>query len=243
MLSTLLVLSVARITPAAELRLTLANDPVSGNSRKDDLYTSETSFELQLNRRSVAFSERMFTNRERNIRFDETWAGVSFAPATLGDWNLTTELGLLHVGKGLLGESVQNGVHRFVGSEEVHLPYVDEESFHPTASLTLDRRIGSIARMPVRASLHMETAPAFRSSLHAGVGVVRNLGRNATVELDVGARGDYVENEWLEDVVGNAGPTAGLVVTWRGVALAFSHNRYGTQSNHVTLGWRSSLSR
>jgi len=239
----LVLTALAFEAPAAELRLTLANDPVSGNQRKDDLYTSETALELVFSSRRAVFTERMFTNREEGYRFDETRLGITFAPTTLFGWSSTSELGILHVGRGLLGESVQNGVHRFVGSDEVHLRYVEDESFHPTAALSLSRRIATLGDMPLRVDVRMETAPAFRSSITSRIGLERRLGHGAQIEAGVGIRADNVENRWLEGVVDKAGPTADVTLSWRGVALTVSHNRYGTSSRHVTLGWRASLAR
>lgn len=233
----------ASAADAAELRLTLANDPISGNERKDDLYTSETALELHLTDRRVVFTERMFTNRERGFRFDETRAGVTFAPIVLGSWTATPEAGLLHVGKGLLGESVQNRVHRAVGSEEVHLPYIEDDRFYPTGGVSLRRDLPAIAGMPVVADLRLETAPGFHSTIQAKAGIVRALGRDFDIELRAGVRADWVESPFLDDVVSGAGVTADLVVAWRGLALSVSHNRYGTKSNHVTIGWRAALDR
>lgn len=226
---------------AAELRLTLANDPISGNARADDLYTSETAVELLVRDQRLVFTERMFTNRERGLRFDESRASVTFVPIDIAGWTTTPEVGLLHVGEGLLGESVQNRVHRAVGSEEVHLPYIDEASVYPTGAVSLQRQLGSFGSMPLLADIRIETAPGFHSSLEARAGIVRAMGMGLAVELRAGLRADYVESPWLDDVISDAGVTADLVIAWRGVALSFSHNRYGTKSNHLTLGWRAAL--
>jgi len=239
----LIMTAIALGASAAELRLTLANDPVSGNERKDDLYTSETALELRFTERRAIFTERMFTNREGGYRFDETRFSMTLAPSTHYGWDTVMEVGVLHVGKGLLGESVQNSVHRAVGSEEVHLAYIENQSFHPTAALDLRRRVATLAAMPVHLDVHVETAPAFRSTLATRFGLSRQFHRGVEVEAGIGIRGDYVESRWLDDVVDTAGVMGDVTISWRGVALSLSHNRYGTASNHVTLGWRAPLGR
>ena len=106
---------------SAEIRLTLANDPISGNEKKDDLYTSELALEVQYADRTLVFSERMFTNRDAGTRFDETELIVGLAQLPVGEWTAHPEFGVLRVGEGLFGESVQNRVHRVTGSRPVAL--------------------------------------------------------------------------------------------------------------------------
>ena len=228
---------------AAELQFTLANDPVSSNDRADDLYTSETSFELTISDRSLTFSERMFTDRVQGVRFDETYATYGFGSMPLGEWKIEPEVGLLHVGHGLLGESVQNEVHEATGSDIIELPYIGNDSFHFTGAIGLHRQLNTSSTVPLSVDVLASTAPGFRSSAEVRVGTSRYIGSGLTIELGAGARVDLVESEWLDDVVKDAGFTADFAISWRGFALSYSHNRYGTQSNHVTLGWRAGLSR
>ncbi|HEY9422478.1 MAG TPA: hypothetical protein VIW92_13765, partial [Thermoanaerobaculia bacterium] len=71
---------------ATELRLTLANDPVAGNSRPDDLYTSSIDIELLFPRARVTAGERMFTDRDRGVRFDESFLTVGTALSEMAGW-------------------------------------------------------------------------------------------------------------------------------------------------------------
>lgn len=236
----LAALSLAAVgASAAEIRLTLANDPISGNEKKDDLYTSELSLEVQYSDRRLLFSERMFTNREEGIRFDETELGVAFAPLTMGPWTAQPEFGLLRVGEGLFGESVQNRVHRATGSRPVSLEYVDGNSYYPTAAVTFDRELLDHGPLPLRLDVEAWLAPGFRSYTTLRVGATRKLHGNFSLELGAGVRADYVEYDELEPVVSPIAPTGDITLVWRGVVLSYEHNHYGTRSNHVTLGWRA----
>lgn len=224
---------------AAELRLTLANDPINGNERKDDLYTSALDIDLAIADRYLLFTERMFTNRERGIRFDETEASVALLPVTFAGWTGRPELGLLHVGKGLFGQDVQNDVHRLTGSDPVELDYVDDEKLYPTAAIVATRELARAGASPLRLEIETRIAPGFRSTAQARLATRRDLGRNFAVELAAGARADVVESSLLEDVVDDFGPTAEVTFVWRGITVSLEHNEYGTRSNHITLGWRA----
>jgi hypothetical protein len=226
---------------AGELRLTLANDPISGNERSDDLYTSALDLDISVGDRHILFTERMFTNREEGLRFDETEAGLALLPVTIGEWEARPEVGLLHVGRGLLGQDVQNDVHRLTGSDPVDLDYVAENELYPTAAVTAVRPLGRAAGLPLRLELESRLAPGFRSTAEARIAARRNLSRGFAFEISAGARADYVESHLLERVVDEFGPTAAVTVGWRGVTISLEHNEYGTRSNHVSIGWRADL--
>ncbi|MBI2214845.1 MAG: hypothetical protein HYU52_14455 [Acidobacteria bacterium] len=224
---------------AAELRLTLANDPISGNERKDDLYTSALDIDLKVSERHLLFTERMFTNREAGIRFDETEASFALLPIEIGAWTARPEFGLLHVGRGLLGQSVQNQVHRLTGSEPVELMYVNGNKLYPTAALVARRDLGGSGPSRLQLELESRVAPGFRSVAEARLVTRRDLGRGLTVEAAAGARADYVESNLLDGVVDDFGPTAEVTLGWRGVTVSLEHNVFGTRSNHITFGWRA----
>lgn len=221
----------------AELRLTLANDPVAGNSRPDDLYTSSIGLELVFPRVRVMAGERMFTDRERGLRFDETFlsAGLSL-PETAG-WESEGALGVLRVGQGLLGESAQNRVHDWIGSDQVALPYLESRSF-ATAEIFLFRPLRSFGGVHLSSEAGAFTAPGFRSWLQAGVRAERSIAGPLALRLGLGARADWTESTWLGDHVADFGPTAEIGVAWRSIVLSWLYNETGTRSSHLSLSVR-----
>jgi hypothetical protein len=139
----------------------------------------------------------------------------------------------------LLGQRVQNQVHRLTGSEPVELDYIADDRLYATAALVARRDLGGSG--PSRFQLQLETrlAPGFRSTAEARLATRRELGHGFTVEAAAGARVDHVESSLLDDVVDGFGPTAEVTLGWRGITVSLEHNEYGTRSNHVTLGWRA----
>lgn len=231
-------------TGAGELHVELANDPVAGNRRPDDLYTSDFALEFREGTQTFRFGERMFTDRSRGLRFDETHLSVSreLSSHSLEGWTTSASIGILHAGRGLLGENVQNDVHRLTRSDAVSLPYAGPSRTYIAGGLELERPVVTRARTSVRATIEGQTAPGFRSWIAAGVVAERALGRDSTVSLGLGARGDNVETAWIaRDIVGGASPTAHISLAWRGLELRYSWNDYGTRSPHIALGIRTPL--
>lgn len=223
---------------AAELQLTVANDPVSGSSRPDDLYTAELDLAVDFERVRVTAGERMFTDRERSLRFDETFLAVGLDLPELAGWQAEAELGVLRAGHGLLGQDVQNEVHRWTGSDKVDLPYAPGNHHFPTAELSLARPLGRLGVTDLRSEAGAFTAPGFRHWLRAGLVAERPLGDRAAVRFGLGARADQVDTDWLGDRIADVAPTAELAVAYRSLILRWSYNDYGTRTGHVTLGVR-----
>jgi hypothetical protein len=237
----LLTLAVP-VAEAAELQLTVANDPVSGSSRPDDLYTAELGLAVDFERVRVTAGERMFTDRERGLRFDETFLTVGldlpdFLPGLAG-WEAEADLGVLRAGRGLLGQDVQNEVHRWTGSDEVNLPYAPGNHHFLTAELSLARPLRQIGATHLRSEAGAFTAPGFRHWLRAGVVAERPLGDRAAVRFGLGARADQVDTDWLGDRISDVAPTAELAVAYRSLILRWSYNDYGTRTGHLTLAVR-----
>lgn len=223
---------------AAELQLTVANDPVSGSSRPDDLYTAELGLAVDFERLRVTAGERMFTDRERGLRFDETFLTVGLDLSDLAGWQAQADLGVLRAGRGLIGQDLQNEVHRWIGSDEVDLPYAPGNHHFPTAGLSLARPLGQLGVIHLRSEAGAFTAPGFRHWLRAGVVAERPLGDRAAVRFGLGARADQVDTDWLGDRISDVAPTAELAVAYRSLVLRWSYNDYGTRTGHVTFGVR-----
>lgn len=222
---------------AAELRLTLANDPVAGNSRPDDLYTSSLGIELTLPRARLTAGERMFTDRVRGFRFDETFLSLGMTLPKTAGWEGEGALGILHVGQGLLGASVQNQVHGWIGSSQIELPYIEDRSF-VTLEAALSRPLRSVAGAHLSTEAGVFIAPDFRSWLQAGFLAERPLGADLALRLGLGARTDWTESAWLGDHVADFAPTGEIGLAWRSLVLSWLYNEYGTRSSHLSLSVR-----
>jgi hypothetical protein len=220
---------------AAELELAIANDPVTGSSQPDDLYTSDLSLGLRFDHFQLVLGERMFTDRERSLRFDETHLSARFALPAFAGWSAVGAAGVLQVGEGLLGQRVQNAVHRAIGSDELALPYVDDE-LHPTFAVTLARPLATPGPAVARAEVTADLVPGLRSTLGAQLVAERALGGSRAVRAALGVRADHVEHQALAPRVASLGPTAEVGLAWRSLTLRARWNAYGTRSTHLALG-------
>lgn len=228
---------------SAELRVTYANDPVVGNPRPDDLYTSDLEIEIMTDRFRIIAGERMFTDREIGHRFDETHLSLVKPLGTVRGWDTEVSLGVLQVGEGLLGESIQNSVHQAIGSDEVDLPYVLSDERYGTAGVMLSRDLGSVAGLRLRSDVEAYVAPELRSWIRGGIVADRPLAGSAALELGVGLRIDEVESRWLSPSIGGSSPAGHLAFVWRSTEIRWAWNEYGTRSPHLFIGFRAPISR
>lgn len=232
---------IAEYLPAADLRIQLANDPAQGNPRPDDQYTSDLLVELQFERIRVSAGERMFTDRVGGSRFDETHLSVATDLPPIRGWTTEGALGVLHTGRGFLGQPVQNQVHEWIGSAEVNLPYVNSEWF-ATADLRLTRPLAYVSGSDLRANVDAHVSPGFRTWTRATVVVETPLPAGAALQIGIGARYDVLDTEWLAgSVAEGVSPTARASLAWQSVEVRWSWNEYGTQSPHLALALRVPL--
>lgn len=234
---------LAEYLPAADLRIQLANDPAQGNPRPDDQYTSDLLIEVQLERLRIRAGERMFTDRERETRFDETHLSVFTELPPIGHWHTEGALGVMHAGRGFLGEPVQNQVHQWIGSAELDLPYVKSRWFG-TADLRLSRRVASLATADLHATVEAHVSPGFRIWTRATALVDVPLPSGAALQVGVGTRYDILDTGWFGGRIGEgASPTAQATIAWQAVEFRWSWNEYGTRSPHIALALRLPLTR
>lgn len=83
--------------------------------------------------------------------------------ATAGGWFGEISGGVIHLGRGLLGEGVQNEVHRVVGAERVSLPYLESDRWVGSATLRGGRALPVAAPWSLEVEGEVHLAPAFRS--------------------------------------------------------------------------------
>lgn len=221
---------------AVELSLQTANDTIFGSSdHPDDLYTSAVAVDLHFARHRWTLGERMFTDRERGLRFDETFLEANRELPEWRGWHAEIGAGVLRVGNGLLGEGVQNEVHRWVGSDRVELPYVDDTRWFATGRLRLDRVLAATPRAALSTRLEALAVPDFQSSIRASLAADMSLGGGVALRAGLGARSAKVESSLLEERVSELAATWELGLAWRDLTLRYSFNDHGTETGHLSL--------
>jgi hypothetical protein len=225
---------------AAEIRLTTENDFLTNNPTADDLYSFGLALEVEQGPFRVSLRESAFTDRRAGSRFDETYLTVRRAIPGLGAWTLEPELGFVHIGRGLLGQDVQNGFHRLIGSQELDLDYVDsslhfsfgldaEGSFHLTHSLAAGPRF------------EIDSAPGFRSDAIVGAQFRWQATGMLALETLAGAHFSRTSLPVLEPHLAPVAPIVRIAVAVGGVVLSWSYNDYGDRREHLSVGYRIEL--
>src|SRR5690606_33721164 len=125
---------------AGGFRFTTENDILTDNPTRDDLYTFSVGLEIERAGFTLSLREDAFTDRAAGVRFDETYLDVARGFVAPRGWNLRLAAGVAHTGHGLLGERVQNAVHRLIDDDEVHLAYRDS-SWHPHLEASAGRLV------------------------------------------------------------------------------------------------------
>lgn len=224
---------------ASEIVFTTANDILSGNRFSDDRYTAALALGVRFRHFEVRYEENLFTDRTHELRFDESWVTARFEPSLESPWRPRFEVGLVHVGRGLLGADAQNAVHDLIGGERVELPYVERDTVHAVARFELRRTLLRHRRLEIETGFGASWSPAFRSTLHASVSGAVPVTRWLTVILGLGGRLDRTELDALEPWQHDTARTGelGFRVLER-VQLSWIYNRFGTGGRHIQLSYR-----
>ena len=232
----LVTLMVVQPLQASDIRLVLANDFLASNRLDDDLYTGALVIDFDSGKNRIQFGENIFTDRENGLRFDETWISLERPLRHRGLWRSWVEVGVVHVGEGLLGESVHNALHRLIGDEEVHLEYVDVDKFHPTFRLRFERDLLFVQRVDLVAAADLYGAADFKQ--HVAVTVKARYPRyyNATFFGELGARYSASQLEVLDRRIADFAPTweAGVLL-YEQVSLSWNYNHFGTKAQHFNV--------
>lgn len=234
-----LLLPLLLATPAAgaEVALALANDALAPRDHVDDLYTADTQLAIYLGRYRVQLGERMFTDRDRELRFDETALEVSRPLPRFGRWRGEAGLGVLHVGRGLLGESTQNAVHRLFGNGEVDLEYAADHQLYGRARVEVWRPLLERPLLDVRAHVSSTLIPGFDSHARFGLEAERTLGAGLSLLAGVAGLVHHVETDLLGDIVADRSTAWNVGLAWRNVVLGYGYNLFGTDTGHLTLSY------
>ena len=226
---------------AAEIRLTTENDFLTNNPTADDLYTFGLAMEVEHGPYRVSFRESAFTDRKAGSRFDETYLTVRRAIPGLGAWAFEPEVGFVHVGRGLLGQDVQNGFHRLIGSEELDLAYVDS-SLHLSFGLDAEGSFPLTRRLAAGPRVEIDSAPGFRSDAIVGAQLRWQPTGMLTLETFAGAHFSHTSLPLLEPHLAPLAPITRIaVVVEGGFVLSWSYNDYGDRREHLSVGYRIEL--
>ncbi len=242
LLAAALAAAVTIPAQAIDLRLATENDFLTGDNR-DDLYTFSVALAAEQGPYRLTFRESAFTDREADRRFDETHLTVGRAVPGLGEWSLYAEVGAVHVGRGLLGESTQNALHRFLDEEELDLRYLGSR-FHPSLGVEAERTFALAGDLDLGPRLEAESIPGFRS--HAALGAQGRWQASAvlTLHLFAGARWSEASLELLDRHLASLAPIARLGVVFRDrLFVSWTYNEYGDEREHFSVGIRTGLSR
>ncbi len=238
--SCIFIVLVSLLSPApaaaADFHLILANDPIFGNKEGDNLYTAGLGIEVQRGYRVFQGGERMFTDREVGQRFDETYLALEQRLKSWGAWEPSLGFGVLHIGHGLLGQSVQNS----------HPPGDRQRDLRPRLPRAeqMVRRADGEGRTqrPLRrraAADHRDRA-AHRPrlpQLAAGHGQLRGpFGKHFSWRAGAGVHAEDASYALLERNVKNVAPAGELGIAWRALTLTWTYNALGTASSHLILG-------
>lgn len=218
--------------------LVLSNDILAGDV--DDRYTAALSAHAPVGESlEFSFSERMFTDREAGLRFDETRVALGRRRLGVGRWEVDASIGVVHVGRGLLGESVQNAVHELVAAEPVDLDYLDRERLHAEVVAQAHGPSRRLAAVTWRPEFEIAIAPGFANQavgrLVADAEVAPWLG----LSVSVGARWATSSLDLVERHLEPLAPELSVsVLVADRLSLTWTDNAFGTGDDHVHLAWR-----
>ena len=222
--------------PADNISLVLANDFLASNELDDDLYTAAFLIDIDQGHYRWQVGENLFTDKDNGLRFDETFLTVERSVFREGPWRVWGQAGVLHVGEGFLGENAQNSVHGLIGGEDVELDYIDEDSYHATARVKVDRDLPDWRRVDFSATAEVYGAFGFKTHASTALQARRPINRIVTLHGALGGRYSTTELDALDARTQRFGVTweAGAVL-YDKVSLAWSQNHFGTGSQHFNV--------
>jgi hypothetical protein len=233
------LLAGAGCAHGAELSATHANDLFSFNRIEDDLYTFSAELAFRHRGWSVRAWENAFTDQDNDIRFDESYFTVGRDFPVFG-WRARLELGAVRIGKGILGEDSQNTIHRLIGQDEIHLPYVDGNRNESVAAVEVWRPYAVAPDVALVPRLQVFHANNFQRNFTATTTAHWQRGK---IRYLAGAGWRFFETDcdllepWLEE----SAPTWELGAELFGHLLAkWTQNRFGTDRRYfeATFTWQ-----
>ena len=220
-----------------ELRLTTENDLFVQGTEPDDLYTFSVGIGIERGPTTFGLEEHAFTDREADVRFDETHLTLT-RRLVRSSWDLELTGGVVHVGEGLFGEAAQNAVHEVVGSDEVDIPYADTQ-WHPRAGVAAERWWPLGSRVMAGPRLEIDSVPGLHSHAIVAGQLEWRPHRYVDVEVLAGHRFTDAGHEALEAHLAQDAPIGEVsVVVLQRIELSWSYNKLGDEREHLTIGYR-----
>lgn len=206
---------------------------------RDDLYSFGLGFEVGRGAYRFAFREAGFTDRDAGVRFDETFLTVGRNLALPAGWSARVEAGAGHVGEGVFGQSFQNEFHGLVGSEEVELEYLDEEKTVGLAAIRLVRPRDVSPSLVAGPFLEASAAPGLKSHALVAARAAWTPSGAFDVIATAGVRWSHADLDELAPWMDGTALQAEVRIVYRDrIELSWSRNSYGTERNHLSLGYR-----
>jgi hypothetical protein len=181
----------------------------------------------------------MFTDKQAGARFDETYLAAARSLPEAAGWRMRGEVGVVRIGRGLLGEDVQNRLHRLVGADELSLSYLDDTKLRATLRVEARRPLelgGSLRAAPL---IDLFEAFGFKRHGILGAGFRWRATARFRVFWHAAFRYSSTELEALEPWVDGWAPAGEVGIGYRELlAVSLSHNAYGTEDRHLQLRFR-----
>jgi hypothetical protein len=154
-------------------------------------------------------------------------------------WDVELTGGVVHVGKGLFGQSTQNAVHDLFGNEEVRLPYAASE-LYARAGAAVQRWWWPLGeRLAIGPHVEVDLVPGLHSHAVMAGQLEWQAARHVAVQLLAGHRFTKADDEALErrlatnDAIGRLS----LILAQR-FEITWSYNERGDGREHLTVGYR-----
>jgi hypothetical protein len=238
-----LLAGLAAAASGQELRLVSQNDFLTNNPTDDDHYTSSIELELERGPYTISFREHAFTDREADLRFDETYLTVERTFGGPGPWLVTAEAGVVHVGRGVFGQDLQNAIHRVLGNTPVDFEYIGNR-VRPSVAAVADRPSWITRDVALGPRLEAFAAPGLRAHAVLAAQVAWRANRHLDVHVVAGVRGSHAWLDLLEPHTAGVAPLARVgVELYDRVQLTWTYNDFGDRREHVGIGYRFGFGR
>lgn len=246
-ITTLLLLSGAWILESTaeedpwELFVVMNNDLLGNNTIKDDFYTFGVRIEAIHGDASIRFEENAFTDRIDGQRFDETFLtlGKQIHFGSSKDWGIWVEGGVAHIGEGFFGQHAQNALHKLTGDSAVFLDYIESgREYQPHLGGEIGKQYNLGESWTMGPHIGLNYTSGLRRNTFAGLRTIWRPVKEIGVDLVVGGRLSETDIELLEPHLKYKSFAAqvNLELPYSFI-LEWSLNRYGTEREHVSIGY------
>lgn len=229
---------------ADTLQFSTGNDIFAGNPFDDDRYSNSLDLTTTIRGHRFTLKENLFTDKDGGDRFDETWFGWQAPLADYKGWTTYAEIGVVHVGEGLLGQRAQNELHSWINDRPVELAYPDQEKFHPTVKLAGETLYSVSPNIRLIPEVELHAAAGFKYHAKGQVNALWNLRKRFSLHGALGLQITHTSFGPLRPFVEEFGPTMrlGMLLNKRW-DINWTRNEYGTGARHMHISYRLPLGR